>query len=162
MRASCGIAEVDDINLKKCDDCDLVRYCSDNCQREHRPKHEAACKKRAAELRDEILFRQPESSDLGDCPICFLPLPIYTDSEKSILMTCCIKIICKGCDHANDLRELKERLQHTCPFCRQPVPTNDEGHEQNLMKRVEANDPIAIREMGVMRDHEGDYRGAFE
>ena len=24
--ASCGIAEVDDINLKDCDDCDLVKY----------------------------------------------------------------------------------------------------------------------------------------
>jgi len=31
--ASCGIAEVDDIKLKKCDDCDLVEYCSDKCQK---------------------------------------------------------------------------------------------------------------------------------
>ena len=27
--ASCGIAEVDEIKLKKCDDCDLVKYCSE-------------------------------------------------------------------------------------------------------------------------------------
>jgi hypothetical protein len=47
--ASCGMAEVDDIKLKKCDACDLVRYCSDECQQEQRPKHEQACKKRAAE-----------------------------------------------------------------------------------------------------------------
>ena len=30
------------------------------------------------------------------------------------------------------------------------------------MKRVEVNDPIAIRQMGVRRYHEGDYNGAFE
>jgi len=37
--ASCGIAEVDDIKLKDCNDCKSVRYCSDTCQREHRPNH---------------------------------------------------------------------------------------------------------------------------
>ena len=71
--ASCGIAEVDDVTLQKCDDCDLVRYCSDKCQQDHRPDHEAMCKERAAVLRDELLFRQPESTHLGDCPICCLP-----------------------------------------------------------------------------------------
>jgi len=35
------------------------------------PQREAAKEyKRAAELRDEILFKQPESSHRGDCPIC--------------------------------------------------------------------------------------------
>ena len=74
--ASCGTAEVDDIKLQKCDACDVVRYCSDKCQQEHLPQHEAICKERAAELRDEILFRQPESTHKGDCPICFLALPL--------------------------------------------------------------------------------------
>ena len=37
--------------LKECDDCDLVRYCSDECQKKtHKSQHEEACKKRAAEL----------------------------------------------------------------------------------------------------------------
>eukprot|EP00985_Skeletonema_marinoi_P010505 scaffold4929_cov102-Skeletonema_marinoi.AAC.2 len=31
---SCGTAEVDDVKLKKCDHCDLVRYCSVTCQQE--------------------------------------------------------------------------------------------------------------------------------
>jgi hypothetical protein len=52
--ASCGVAEVDEVKLTKCDACDLVRYCSDKYQQEHRPKHEQACKERAAELRDVI------------------------------------------------------------------------------------------------------------
>ena len=34
--ASCGIAEVDNVTLKFCDDCDLVKYCCDNCQEIHR------------------------------------------------------------------------------------------------------------------------------
>ena len=60
--ASCGIAEIDDIKLKDCDGCDLVKYCSDKCKEDHRPQHEEACTDRAAELRDELLFKQPESS----------------------------------------------------------------------------------------------------
>eukprot|EP00984_Skeletonema_dohrnii_P025341 scaffold14465_cov77-Skeletonema_dohrnii-CCMP3373.AAC.3 len=76
---SCGIAEaeVGDVKLTKCDaDCKLVRYCSGSCQRDHRPFHEAMCKNQVAKLRDELLFAQPESSHLGDCPICFLPLAL--------------------------------------------------------------------------------------
>eukprot|EP00985_Skeletonema_marinoi_P002564 scaffold1057_cov203-Skeletonema_marinoi.AAC.12 len=53
---------------------DLVRYCSDECQRDHKPYHKEACKNQAAELRDELLFKQPESTHLGDCPICMIPL----------------------------------------------------------------------------------------
>jgi hypothetical protein len=64
--ASCDIAGVDDIQLKKCNACKSVRYCSDTCQRDHRSQHKQECKKRAAELCDEILFKQPESSYLGD------------------------------------------------------------------------------------------------
>ena len=48
--ASCGIKENDDIKLKKCNGCHLVRYCGVECQKEHRPKHKKECKKRAAEL----------------------------------------------------------------------------------------------------------------
>eukprot|EP00984_Skeletonema_dohrnii_P002530 scaffold876_cov92-Skeletonema_dohrnii-CCMP3373.AAC.5 len=60
--ASCGIAEADDIKLKECTHCDLVRYCSDKCQENYTSQHKEACMKRAVELRDEVLFKQPESS----------------------------------------------------------------------------------------------------
>ena len=91
--ASCGIAEIDDIKLKDCDGCDLVRYCSDECQQDHKSEHEEACKKRAAELRDELLFKQPESSHFGDCPICCLPMPL--DMAKSTMKGCCSKVQCR-------------------------------------------------------------------
>jgi len=75
--ANCGIAEVDDIELEECDGCDLVKYCSDKCREEHRKHHEKDCNnfflrnliaaisetwnaEQAAEIRDEILFRQPD------------------------------------------------------------------------------------------------------
>ena len=69
--AACGIAGEDDSKLKACDGCKSIHYCSDECQMDHRPQHERECNERAAELRDEILFKQPESSHKGDCPICF-------------------------------------------------------------------------------------------
>jgi len=60
--AACGTAGIDDIKLKDCSACTLVKYCSVKCQKDHRPQHKKECKKRAAELRDELLFKQPESS----------------------------------------------------------------------------------------------------
>ena len=94
---------------------------------------------KAAELRDEILFRQPESSHLGDCPICYLPLPIGL--HKRFAMSCCSKFICIGCHYANQKREKEGRLGHKCPFCRHPVPEPEEVRI-NCMKRAEANDPL--------------------
>ena len=112
--ASCGISEIDDVKLTSCPNCDLVRYCSDECQDNHREKHESICKERAAELRDEILFRQPESSHLGDCPICMLPMPL--DKEASLMQVCCGKLMCLGCFHAH--AKHKKSLELSCPFCR--------------------------------------------
>jgi hypothetical protein len=52
----------------------LVKYCGRDCQIAHRPQHKNVCKMmRAAELHEELLFRQPPKED--DCPICFLVLP---------------------------------------------------------------------------------------
>jgi len=157
--ASCGIAEVDDVKLKKCDACDLVHYCSDECKQDHSPKHEQLCKERAAELREELLFRQPESSHVGDCPICCLPLSI--NGKRVALMSCCSKWICDGCDYANILRQLRENLQATCPFCRHRVPTTHKELEANAMKRIAANDPVAMAQLGFTRENEGDYDSAF-
>ena len=160
--ASCGIAELDDIALTKCDGCDLTRYCSDECKDDHRPEHEATCKERAAELRDEALFKQPEGSHHGDCPICCLPLPI-NPNYKNRLQSCCCKVICNGCSHADNTHQWEEKGQQpTCPFCRHPVPKTQGEAYKNLMKRVEANDPAAMREMGYRNSNEGDYEGAFK
>ena len=156
--ASCGIAEIDDVKLVPCDGCDLVKYCSDECREEHRPQHAEDCKKRAAELRDELLFKQPATTHLGDCPICCLPLPI----DVHALNVCCSKIICQGCDYSNKMREKEMRLAHSCPFCREALPKTDEGVEKQNMKRVEMNDPAALCHQGMEQRKRGDYNGAFE
>eukprot|EP00986_Skeletonema_menzelii_P008761 scaffold3801_cov150-Skeletonema_menzelii.AAC.11 len=157
--ASCGIAEIDDIKLMDCDDCDLVKYCSDECQQNHKSEHEEDCKKRAAELRDELLFKQPESSYLGDCPICCLPLPIDTFSMTQF---CCSKTICKGCYAANIFREGEMRLKHKCPFCREPIPDTHQECDKQWVKRIEANDPVALCQEGTEQYDKGDYIKAFE
>eukprot|EP00984_Skeletonema_dohrnii_P005265 scaffold1840_cov137-Skeletonema_dohrnii-CCMP3373.AAC.6 len=129
------------------------------CRREHRPQHEEACKKRAAELRDEILFKQPESSYHGDCPICCLPLPL--DVLKSDMQSCCSKLVCKGCTYANQKREYEGRLGYKCPFCRKALPKTYEECDKQRMKRIEANDPVAMYEEGFKQDKKGNYSSAF-
>jgi len=158
--AACGIAEVDDVKLKECADCDLVKYCSDACQKNHKSQHEEACKKRMAELRDELLFKQPDNSHLGDCPICCLPIPL--DMDKSIMMACCNQVICNGCNYANMKRQLEDRREPKCPFCRYPIHETDEECDKRTMKRIEANDPAAMTQWGRDQYDKGDYSVAFE
>lgn len=157
--ASCGIAAVDNVTLKKCP-CNLVKYCSVDCQVNHRPEHKKACKKRLSELRDVVLFRMPDESHLGECPICCLPLPL--DASKSIMMPCCSKHICKGCHYTNMKRQAEAELESKCAFCREPAPKSQEDMDSRNTKRVEANDCSAIAEMGKSRRDAGDYEGAVK
>jgi hypothetical protein len=158
--ANCGKAEVDDIKLKICTACRLVKYCGVECQKNHRPQHKKACKKRAAKIHDDCLFTQPEESHLGECPICCLPLPL--DHTKRLINPCCSKRICNGCHHAKQEREIEQGLERRCPYCREPLPENQEEGDKKMMKRVKANDPVAFSEMGKKCRDEGDYEGAFE
>ena len=161
--ASCGRAEVDDIKLKLCSDgydggCDLVKYCSDKCQDNHREQHEEECMKRLAEIRDRDLFAMPESTHEGDCPICCLPLPlpVAVDVKTCAFNTCCSKSICRGCEYANKQREIEAGLEHRCAFCREPLPKSEEESDKRRMKRVKKNDPVAMQQMGQKRREEGD------
>src|SRR5210317_429484 len=141
--ANCGAAEaeVDDIKLEECTDCDLVKYCSDKCREEHRELHGEECKNRKAELHDRKLMQQPEETHLGECPLCFLPMPI--DADKSTFYPCCSEMICQGCDYANDMSNGGDN----CPFCRELVSSGDEQDKQ-VMKRIKANDPAALSYVG--------------
>jgi TPR repeat protein len=158
--ASCGTAAVDDVKLKKCA-CNLVKYCSIACQKDHRSKHKSLCKKQLAELRDKDLFEQPDSSHWGECPICCLPLPL--DEAKNTINDCCSKIICNGCYFANMKREIEAGLERRCAFCRESAAVTDEEANKRCMKRIkENNDPAAMWHMGKKRYREGDCNGAVE
>ncbi len=156
--ASCGIAAVDDAKLKKCA-CNLVKYCTVDCQKNHRPQHKKSCKKRLAEMHDKQLFTQPDISHWGECPICCLPLSL--DYKKSTMMGCCSNIICKGCCYANVKREIEAKLEQRCPFCRNPAAKSQEEANKNVMERVKKNDPVAMTQMGKRHKDEGDYGKAF-
>ncbi|KAL7524603.1 hypothetical protein ACHAWF_001013 [Thalassiosira exigua] len=120
------------VPLKACAACKMVKYCNRDCQIAHHPQHNSACKKRSDELHDELLFRQPPQNK--DCPICFLPLPRGDGSE--ILSTCCGKMICNGCTHA----QIKEGIRSGkapeefsgCPFCRKVVAKTDEEDVEQI------------------------------
>ncbi len=162
--ANCGIAEVDEIKLlEDCTDCDLVKYCSDKCRQDHREEHEEECKKRKEELYVKELFSQPEETHLGECPICFLPMPL--DRTKSTFMSCCSKVICDGCKYADIMNNIQDIFKgSSCPFCREQSSwrKDEEKIIKQMMKRVKANDPVAMNYMGSRCYHEGNYDDAFE
>ena len=153
--ANCGIAEVDDIKLKDCDGCDLVKYCGDKCREEHREQHEEDCKTRAQELHDDDLFTQPYGSHLGECPLCFLPMPL--DPTKCAYYSCCSELICNGCRYAHGRNNGGDR----CPFCREPIAGAEENNKRR-MKRIKANDPAALCNMGLECTNKGDHDSAVK
>jgi TPR repeat protein len=150
--ANCG---KEGTNLNICNKCKAATYCNAACKKKHRHKHKDACGKRvtklreeelererrAAELHDEKLFKQPPPNE--DCPICMLPLPTL---ETGISYnSCCGKTMCSGCIHAVAVRDIDEQK---CPFCRTPAPTTNKEAMGRLEKRIEAGDAVAIYGLG--------------
>ena len=120
--AECGNIEEGGVSLKICKPCMHAKYCNAACQKNHWPTHKKECKLRAAELRDEALFKDPPPKE--DCPICFLPMPLklincvslppatvssvpiydfakanngVEDKPMEEYYVCCGKYVCKGC-----------------------------------------------------------------
>ena len=153
-----GTSDINGINLK--DDSD-------------RSDDESNCEETAArKLRDELLFKQPKCSHLGDCPICFLPMPL--DEQKISVHFCCGKSMCIGCAHSiywagEGSRDIK------CPFCRRPQDIKEKGDsfaenlailsseiDEDMMMRVEVNGPEALNCLGVESLERKDYKNAFK
>eukprot|EP00984_Skeletonema_dohrnii_P009042 scaffold3396_cov95-Skeletonema_dohrnii-CCMP3373.AAC.4 len=90
---------------------------------------------------------------------CQQDLGLMSERAKSgrlnYVMRCCSKLICNGCVHAT----FSQKIQ-MCPFCRCPI--SEVGCKKNEMRRIAANDPFALREMGKKYDIKEDYEGAFE
>ena len=141
--ANCGKHGSDNVKLKNCTACRLVKYCGVDCQKTHRKHHKMACKQRAAELKDEQLYSQGHERPEGDfCPICTLPIPI-TMNAFSVFNTCCMKQVCNGCNIAAQKRGMVD-----CAFCRTPIPDNDADKLAMIQARVEKKDPDAINYLG--------------
>ena len=159
--ANCGKIGSDAVKLKNCTACRLVKYCGVGWQRAHRKQHKSACKKRAAELKDEQLYSQGHERLEGEfCPICTLPIALPVGTH-AIFAACCMKMICKGCDYAANKRGMRD-----CPFCRTPFPDNDAAKLAMIMARVEKKDD-AINFLGQKYYHgkiglQKDTRKAFK
>jgi hypothetical protein len=176
--AACGGVAGGGLSLKTCKSCMLVKYCTADCQRNHWPLHKIECKQRAAELRDEALFKDPP--DKEDCPICFLPMPVKliccvslppatvtsvpigdfavaNEGLRKMSMeeyfSCCGKKICQGC-----ISSLKKSGNiWKCPYCNaEKMGKTDEEIVEDLMKRVEVNDAGATYVLGSYHYH-GQY-----
>ena len=143
--ANCGKGEEAGIKLKACIACKMVKHCNRDCQIAHRPQHKKECKKRAKELYDEKLFKQPPQP-YGDCPICFLRLP--TLDKGRAYMECCGKMICTGCMCAPVYDHEGNFAADTCPFCRTPPNKSDDETIKRYEKRIELNDAQAMRIIG--------------
>ena len=81
------------------------------------------------------------------------------DADKSTFYPCCSEMICRGCDYAN---QKSSNGGERCPFCRELVSSGDEETHKRMMKRVKANDPAALCQMGSKCYDKRDYDGAFE
>jgi tetratricopeptide (TPR) repeat protein len=177
--AECGVEG--GVSLKVCKSCMLVRYCNANCQRNHWPKHKKECKIRAAELRDEALFKDPPAKE--DCQICFLPMPInliccislppatvssvpisdyaeaneeLADEDTEAYYPCCGKSICRGCIDSF----CRSGNVYKCPYCKaERGGKTDEEMVEEIMKLVEVNDPVA---MGMLANSYQDGRGGLQ
>jgi hypothetical protein len=170
--ADCGGVAGGGISLKVCKSCMLVKYCNADCQRNHWPSHKIECKQRAAELRDEALFKDPPAKE--DCSICFIPMPInfiscislppatissvpifeYAVANEELAnepmehyFSCCGKSICKGCVHSF----CKSWNIRNCPYCNADrIGISFDDSIKEMMKRVESNDAFSIYVLGVV------------
>jgi len=176
--ANCG-KEGNSDNMNTCNKCKQVKYCNAVCKKVHKKKHKIDCEEHvrlatekhneelriAAELHDKELFKQPPPL-YGDCPICFLCLPTLQTGSRYKL--CCGKTICCGCAHAPVYDNQGNKVaKKTCPFCRVPPPSTDEELNDRREKRIEAEDPIAIYNLGCFyrigkNGYPQDYNKALE
>ena len=137
--ANCGKVEGESVKLKSCNACHMVKYCNRECQVAHRPQHKKACKKRAAELYDEKLFKEVEREE---CPICLVPL--INGNKTESFMACCGKSICIGCIYAMEMSEGKD----LCAFCRTPQPCSAEEQIKRLHKLMDKGNANAFGALG--------------
>jgi len=95
---------------------------------------------------DKELFKQPLPEE--DCPICFLRLPYLGSGSR--YYACCGKVICCGCVHAPVYDDQGNEIDdQKCPFCRSLRTSSDEELNEMEKKRIEADDDIALFNIGV-------------
>ena len=148
--ANCGKGEESSGDLKACTACKLVKYCNRECQIAHRPQHKKACKKRAAEIHDERIFKEHPREE---CPICMLPLPVASLclGLGTTFYSCCGKNICNGCIYEMDERGGKS--MELCPFCKASPAESDEDELKRVKRLTKAGNFYAYYALGTWYDY---------
>ena len=99
---------------------------------------------------DHELFKQPPPTE--DCPICCIPLPLYSDSNKNVLarryQPCCGKIICGGCMYEVSHPRVGSGEDVPCPSCKTLSSQDEKADLPGLMKRSDMKDVNAMTLMG--------------
>lgn len=104
--------------------CMLVRYCNAACQKSHWPNHKIECRRLAAELRDEALFKDPP--DKEDCSICFLPMPtklIMSMMKRNHYEVCCCML---------EVRRIRAMQQLKFEFCAHEFDVSCDGQGRQI------------------------------
>ena len=89
-----------------------------------------------------------ERAEGAACTICYLYVGLPMN-KHSIVNTCCMKRLCKGCVLAAQRRGLLDR----CPFCRTPLPADDASELVMIQKRVGKGDATSISFLGNQYYH---------
>ena len=135
---ACGFCFKGDDSLKKCGACEMIQYCSAECQKAHRPKHKHVCELRVSEMLDEKLFKEPPKQT---CPLCLLRLPL---SDMYVgYQLCCGVTLCMGCmlGHGSD-------GARRCPSCFTPACATQEELVDLLKERMKCDDGQAFYSLG--------------
>mmetsp|Transcript_16711 Transcript_16711/g.47984 ORF Transcript_16711/g.47984 Transcript_16711/m.47984 type:complete len:445 (-) Transcript_16711:31-1365(-) len=170
--SACGKSDGD---LKGCNSCRCIRYCSSSCQRAHWKTHKVECKRIEAvlkkgepyngtyypdlsqQLHDENgLFNEPPT--MPDCDICTLRLPL--EYNMSTYMECCGKTICSACNfdsHRAIFEVNSKRIERqqplldlsTCPFCRDPGTDGNDERIKRMKARAEMGDATAMWTLAI-------------
>ena len=102
----------------------------------------------AQNLQERLMAGGHERPEGDRCPICFDLIEFPMDLN-SLMNTCCMKRVCRGCVLAVHRRGMYDR----CPFCRTPRPTDDASLLAMIQKRVRKGDAEAIAFLGVALWH---------
>ena len=100
---------------------------------------------------EELMDSGHELPEGYTCPLCCLPIALPA-AKHSLLETCCMKRICKGCVVASRQRG----MGNVCAFCRTPTPGSGAATLAQVRKRVDAKDPSAIDYLAHAY-YDGDY-----
>ena len=152
--SNCGVAGVANKDVKLCNSCKCVWYCSAACQKAHWKGHKKECKEIREVLEGQASGKYPTKENGMDvaseslinatrlyenlppreiCEICMVPMPL--EPNRINYSHCCGKEYCCGCNWANQRQRMIENekrkkrsqapLKHSCPFVEQRLKILD-------------------------------------